>query len=110
MSLFHSVLAANYKSLIPCLDQEHISLHHGMHHLEILRAGLTANLHNVENCLLKQSQKITGLPGTERQATNQRQEMKNSLLRDKSSMSNTTLTVPLPNKAAQRHTSQKWQG
>lgn len=30
--------------------------------------------------------------------------MKNSLLRDASRMSNTTLTAPLPNKAAQRHT------
>lgn len=55
-------------------------------------------------------QKITGLPCTERKATNQRQEMKKSLLKDMSSMSNTTLTVLLPNKAAQQHTSQKWQG
>lgn len=42
---------------MPCLDQEHISLHHGTHHLAKPRAGLTANLHDVENCLLKQSSK-----------------------------------------------------
>lgn len=34
----------------------------------------------------------------------QRQEMKNSLPRDTSSMSNTTLTAPLSNKAARWHT------
>lgn len=102
---FNFVWAANYKSLIPCSEQEHVSLHHGRHHLQILQAALTANLPNVENCLLKQPSKHYRLF--------QAQKLSNKGKRWKrvweglSSVSNTASAAPLLQAAQRQH---KWQG
>lgn len=104
---FSFVWAANYKSLIPCSEQEQVSLHHVRHHLQILRAALAANLHNVENCLLKQSSKHHRLSKHEKKLSNKGRRWK-TVWEGLSSVSNTALAAPLPQTAQRQQKLQGW--